>query len=866
MAATGIITPAETTFEPHAHKQTAPPTQVATYRLIRPIGTGGMGTVYEAEDSDFGRRVALKLIAADSAASHEAVERFRQEGRLASTISHPRCVFVLAADEADGRPYIVMELMPGDTLQTMVEKQGPLPIQDAILKILDVVEGLREAHSLGVIHRDVKPSNCFLEPEGRVKVGDFGLAKSLAVDANLTRTRTFVGTPLYASPEQIKGERLDARTDVYSTAATLYYLLSGRPPFFEGDAAAILARIVSEPAPLLRTLRPEIPAALEAAVARGLERDRDRRWRNMAEFRAALLPLVPSQLDRGRVRLRALAFLIDCALFPALIELGLFVTLLFFGFDAGKAIGTWRKGLAVTLGLTGVAWVPYFTLLEGIWGRSVGKRLAGLQVLVEVGGGPPGLFRSFIRTGVVFLFFGLPADLALWLLAPDSLGARLLVFVTAAGAGALAMGAFIWLADRERGPQDRLSGTRVVRSERSARRRAPRARRAGRSVRAAPLRVTGVLETVGPYRIRGAVRWDGPRRVLLGEDSTLGRQVWIELRPRGAPAPGPARRLVSRPTRPRWLVGGDQADGRWDAYLPPTGCPLADLAGRDGLPWHEARPILHDLAGELAASCADQSLPEVLSVDQVWVEPDGGVQLVDILSQPAAAPRAASASDAERALQLLRETAALALEGGRRRSGAPIDRIAAPVPGHASVMLERLLGRGRPYESVRSFVEDLEASRELPDAVDAGRRALQIGIASAALFPGVAMLAVLSYQATALTRLTVALIVAWPLAWVVWALMTRGGFAFRLAGIIPVRADGQTAGRLRCAWRTLLVWGPIVALLLGSIQVRAEGFLWFGRLLWGVPLAILPVYAVLAILQPARSPLDYLAGTYQVPR
>ena len=207
-------------------RREADPEQVAGYQISRLLGRGGMGSVYEAIDTTVGRRVALKLIAADHVTSSEAVERFRQEGRLASTISHPRCVFVLAADEERGRPYIVMELMPGETLQTLVESRGPLPLGEAIAKILDVIEGLQEAHLQGVIHRDVKPSNCFLEAGGRVKIGDFGLSKSLDTESHLTRTGSFIGTPLYASPEQIKRDEIDERTDAYSVAATLYFLLT----------------------------------------------------------------------------------------------------------------------------------------------------------------------------------------------------------------------------------------------------------------------------------------------------------------------------------------------------------------------------------------------------------------------------------------------------------------------------------------------------------------------------------------------------------------------------------------------------------------------------------------------------------------
>jgi serine/threonine protein kinase len=167
-----------------------------------------MGAVYEAEAPDTGSRVAVKLLSTRLAASPTSVERFRQEGRLASQLAHPRCVFVLAADTDAGRPYIVMELMPGRTLKDVVDERGPLPPDQAVAHILDVVDGLAEAHRLGVLHRDVKPSNCFLTADGRVKVGDFGLSKSLATsaDRHLTQTGAFLGTVLFASPEQLRGD------------------------------------------------------------------------------------------------------------------------------------------------------------------------------------------------------------------------------------------------------------------------------------------------------------------------------------------------------------------------------------------------------------------------------------------------------------------------------------------------------------------------------------------------------------------------------------------------------------------------------------------------------------------------------------
>ena len=283
---------APTQVGPPADAVASTPRSVGAYRILRQLGSGGMGAVYDAEDAS-GRRVALKLIASEFVRSADAVERFRQEGRIASMITHPRCVFVLAVDEDAGRPYIVMERMPGATLKDLVDREGPLPPERAIALILDVIEGLQEAHRLEVIHRDVKPSNCFLDTDGRVKVGDFGLAKSLVKDAHLTRTGAFVGTPHFASPEQLRGEGVDARTDVYSTAATLYYLLAGKPPFHGSDSGSALARILTDPPPRIRRVRPELSSGLEHVILRGLERDLERRWSDMQSFREALAAVSP---------------------------------------------------------------------------------------------------------------------------------------------------------------------------------------------------------------------------------------------------------------------------------------------------------------------------------------------------------------------------------------------------------------------------------------------------------------------------------------------------------------------------------------------------------------------------------------------
>src|SRR5262249_41693690 len=162
----------------------------------------------------------------------------------------------------------------------LVDQTGPLLPERAILYVLDVIDGLAEAHRLGVLHRDVKPSNCFLTADDRVKVGDFGLSKSLggaAADRHPTQTGAFLGTVLFASPEQIRGDALDYTSDVYSVCATLYFLLCGQAPYHHESVTAALARVITEAPPPICKQRPEVSPALERVVMRGLERDRDRR-------------------------------------------------------------------------------------------------------------------------------------------------------------------------------------------------------------------------------------------------------------------------------------------------------------------------------------------------------------------------------------------------------------------------------------------------------------------------------------------------------------------------------------------------------------------------------------------------------------
>jgi hypothetical protein len=707
------------------------PAEVGGYRLLRVLGEGGMGRVYEAEDAATGRRVALKLIAAEYAGAPAAVERFRREGRLASGVSHPRCVFVLAADEAAGRPYIVMELMPGETLQDLVDRDGPLPVEQALSRILDVIDGLREAHRLGVVHRDVKPSNCFLDAEGRVKVGDFGLSKSLVDSGALTRTGTFLGTPLFASPEQIKSEAVGPQSDVYSVAATLYCLLTGRAPFQGGDSAATLARIVSDPAPPMRSLRRDLPGALDKVVLRGLERDPARRWRGLDDFRAALAPFLPGRLSIGGLGPRFGAFVIDSALLFFLdFVAGLLVTLLVWGPSQLFASNVGADRFIIGEALNGLLLLVYFSVPEALWGCTPGKAWLRLRVCKAGTGERPTAGQAFVRALVLyvvlhasnFVFDGLmiagaynPMEMS----PPRQLAQSCLVtatyYPTLAGGVALLL-CTMRARNGYRGLHELVSGTRVVRLPEPPGRR----RRAARDREPEISRADGMPERLGPYDVRGALPGAPAGTILVGQDAALGRRAWIWLRPVDSPPVSAARREVNRTARLRWLAGGREGPSQWDAFLAPAGMPLADAAAEGRMSWAEARSILTQLADELAAAEADGTLPAPLSAAQVWVQADGRVQLLD------AAPAAGEGSASP--LSLLRQAAVLALEGKPRPPRAAPAGVRAPLPEHAARLLDRLLGAGKPYAGLSEFRSDLAAAADKPTETTRPRRLAHLAV------------------------------------------------------------------------------------------------------------------------------------------
>lgn len=233
-----------------------PGTILGAYRIEGQLGAGSMGEVFKAVDTGLDRRVAIKLLSEKHRDSPELRKRFVREGRAVAAISHPNVVQVFATGSFDDRPYIAMELLDGIDLGTTIEKQGPLSSLEAAHVVLDAAQGLSAAAKAGLIHRDVKPSNLVRLPDGRVKVTDFGLAKPVdpGSEPALTAMGVVVGTPDYIAPEQARGEPIDERVDLYALGGTLYYLLTGVPPFRTGRPAddkylKVVARHLRNPAP-----------------------------------------------------------------------------------------------------------------------------------------------------------------------------------------------------------------------------------------------------------------------------------------------------------------------------------------------------------------------------------------------------------------------------------------------------------------------------------------------------------------------------------------------------------------------------------------------------------------------------------------
>jgi eukaryotic-like serine/threonine-protein kinase len=258
------------------------------YELEELVGTGGMSTVYRARDQLLERYVALKVLHPHYADDEEYVERFRREARSVAQLSHPHIVTVIDRGEDDGQQYIVFEYVDGENLKELIERTGPLPTRRAVEFALEIADALAFAHEHGLVHRDVKPQNVLITPDGDAKVTDFGIARSLEVEHGMTQTGTVLGTSNYLSPEQASGKPTTTSTDVYSLGVVVYELLTGDVPFPGENFVAIAMKHINELPPDLLDKRPDVPLRLAAAVDRAMEKDPDRRFATMDEFASEL--------------------------------------------------------------------------------------------------------------------------------------------------------------------------------------------------------------------------------------------------------------------------------------------------------------------------------------------------------------------------------------------------------------------------------------------------------------------------------------------------------------------------------------------------------------------------------------------------
>jgi eukaryotic-like serine/threonine-protein kinase len=878
------------------------------HRLIRRLGRGGFAEVWEAERSPDGRRVALKVLRSHHGLNEDLKRRFQNEGRVAASLSHPRVVYVFSADVVEGHAVITMELVPGGTLQDRLDKEGPMPPQAAADAILDVIEGLEAAQRLGITHRDVKPSNCFVDASGRIKIGDFGIARSAEFSAVKTATGVFVGTPAFASPEQFRGQRADHRSDLYGVGATLYALLTNHPPFEAAAVGELLARIVTQPPVPFSKHGVRVHRTMRGVVYRLLAKDPQARYPTYGALASALTPLSTRDTLAPDIARRFGAYLVDLILSTSLVSV-------IFSAISGVGVLEWvqRPTMSPYLFAAGGFAVPVvlFSLFEWLWRRTPGKRLFGLYV-VSTTGAPCTPGQALLRN---LSFWALHNSLG-WValfgpdwIAPLSVLGAALPCVSMRSANGFAGLHEIWTATGVRAARGRSTEHSQITTEDPA--LDPTGSETGR-------------ETYrGPYRPLGEAWRTDRDSLVIAFDDQLSRRVWIH----ESASPGDASAIraeaAHRPGRLQWLQGGSVEGCRWDAYEAPFGMTLPQyVSARGSLGWSETREILLELLSETAASIDAGDLPERISLHHLWI--DGNAHL-KVLGFPAAAAGDEGAHVEWHWNELHRAVALLCLEGavpGATRSVTEPPR--APLPGQARAFLATLIRDPLDPTRLRGQISKLRDLSLAPASVSRSVRLTQLlcawslpGVIASGAFLGVfGSLLARPHWDQGIAGLAVAAAAGLDIAMVVLCLIAipsllaaylfRGGPLLYLFGMQAQRSDGAAASRARCLLRATIAMLPILLISVpvwmltgfgalagrspvGTDQTLADAWarnimmqietslttglrevpeaLRIAMLLVGACLAVLFLVGVfLSVLNPSRGIQDQIAGTRLMPR
>lgn len=688
------------------------------YRILRLLGHGGMGRVFEAEHVETGRRVALKVMG-QTLASDQDRKRFLREGRLAASVNHPNVVYIHGSEEIDGVPIIAMELVHGGTLKDRL-KQGLPPIAEAVESTLQLIEGLEAANSAGVLHRDIKPANCFVAADGSVKVGDFGLSVSTLArgESLLTATGSVMGTPAYASPEQLRGEELDVRSDIYSVGATLYHLLTGNTPFGATDFVKLITEVLDKEPANPRAHRSEIPAELARVVLRCLAKDRKARFQTYADLHDALLPFRTAEVVPAKPAMRFCAALID-----DLIAYGpSWMFLAYWSFDPLDHLARTRTPAAFMQWLPFfVAYLLYYSIAEGRWGAGVGKLICGLRV-VNANREAPGIARSALRVLIYAIPFTLPPFLLMTFTSLDYMRA-----VTQRGEWLVTDWAWVpftillFITMRARNGyaalQDLISRTRVIVRPKTQQR--PKlASTSSASTTTGPS--FDVTRNLGPYEATRSLWKTADAELIEAFDPVLRRKVWIHLTA-NTERLNDARRDLSRATRLRWIDGGTANGNAWNAYDALGGEAFLAVA-QTPRSWDAVRFWLLDLAEEIEACAQNGASATAMSLDRLWITASGRAVLLDFPAPGVTTTRAAAPVDCRdnQAVQaFLASVAAIALEG-KVAATPKMNSIVALVPLHARAFLTSITAG--TFDEVRYIVGNLRSLISKPAEITRTRR------------------------------------------------------------------------------------------------------------------------------------------------